>query len=383
MNATEWAGPGSIGRDHASEYSAGLASKRTILSEASFAGQLCSERKRAERSGRKFALMLVESRPSTSRSKDMSASVGVLQAISDSMRETDVVGWHLRGTIAGAILTEFGTAEIRAALESIRHRVSAILHRILPPAEMEACRLTFHVFPEEWDLAGQRPAINPLLYPELPGLNGTHKLRRTLKRFVDIIGSIVALVALSPVLAAAAAAIRLTSRGPALYRQERIGQFGVLFTMYKFRSMEHRASSGIHEEYVHQFIRGGAASASNGGLFKLTDDPRVTQLGKLLRRTSLDELPQFFNVLRGEMSLVGPRPPLPYELRVYDTWHKRRVLEAKPGLTGLWQVNGRSKTQFSDMVRLDLRYARTQSVWLDLLLILRTVRVLLSDDGAC
>jgi lipopolysaccharide/colanic/teichoic acid biosynthesis glycosyltransferase len=112
-------------------------------------------------------------------------------------------------------------------------------------------------------------------------------------------------------------------------------------------------------------------------------DPRITRLGKILRRTSLDELPQFLNVLQGSMSLVGPRPPLRYELEVYEPWHRRRILDSKPGLTGLWQVYGRNRTRFDEMVRLDLRYAKKQSLLLDLSLLIKTVRVLISEDNAC
>jgi len=146
-----------------------------------------------------------------------------------------------------------------------------------------------------------------------------------------------------------------------------------------------------NKEYVRQLIAGQAAKhPTNGngegngsGIFKLTNDPRVTAVGSFLRRTSLDELPQLVNVLRGEMSLVGPRPPLPYEVEAYATWHRRRLLEAKPGITGLWQVNGRSRIGFDDMVRLDLRYARDCSPWLDLKILLQTPRAVISGNGAC
>jgi len=121
---------------------------------------------------------------------------------------------------------------------------------------------------------------------------------------------------------------------------------------------------------------------SHGGIYKIKDDPRVTPIGRFLRKTSLDELPQFFNVLKGEMSLVGPRPPIPYEVEAYETWHRRRFLEAKPGITGLWQVEGRSKLKFDEMVRLDLKYAKTWSPWLDIKILLRTPTVVLRGDGA-
>ena len=140
--------------------------------------------------------------------------------------------------------------------------------------------------------------------------------------------------------------------------------------------------SGIHQQYVEKFIQSGATSESGKNVvFKIVDDPRVTPIGHFLRRSSLDEFPQFWNVLKGEMSLVGPRPPLPYEVARYKRWHRRRVLEAKPGITGLWQVTGRSRTTFDEMVRLDLRYARNYSVWTDLKILLATPRAVLSGKG--
>src|SRR5205807_2381516 len=148
----------------------------------------------------------------------------------------------------------------------------------------------------------------------------------------------------------------------------RVGQYGFPFTFVKFRSMYSVNDSNIHKEYVKRFISGKDPQQIEGNqnvVYKISEDPRVTRVGRFLRKTSLDEFPQFLNVLKGEMSLVGPRPPIPYELESYDIWHRRRVLEVKPGITGLWQVNGRSKTTFDDMVRLDLEYARTWSFWLD------------------
>jgi lipopolysaccharide/colanic/teichoic acid biosynthesis glycosyltransferase len=141
----------------------------------------------------------------------------------------------------------------------------------------------------------------------------------------------------------------------------------------------------IHQEYVSQFISGQVASSSNGDetpVFKIQKDPRVTPIGRFLRKTSLDEIPQFWNVLVGEMSLVGPRPPLAYEFKAYDLWHRRRVLEIKPGITGLWQVEGRSRTRFDEMVRLDLKYARIWSIWLDVKILLQTPAAVVTGEGA-
>jgi lipopolysaccharide/colanic/teichoic acid biosynthesis glycosyltransferase len=155
------------------------------------------------------------------------------------------------------------------------------------------------------------------------------------------------------------------------------------FTMLKFRTMDVDVDHKLHEEYVTRLIKSNADACGRDKLFKLADDPRVTPVGRFLRKTSLDELPQLWNVLRGDMSLVGPRPPLGYELQQYKPWHYRRVLEAKPGMTGLWQVAGRSRTNFDQMVRLDLRYARTCSVWTDIKILLATPGAVISGRGAC
>jgi lipopolysaccharide/colanic/teichoic acid biosynthesis glycosyltransferase len=149
--------------------------------------------------------------------------------------------------------------------------------------------------------------------------------------------------------------------------------------------MHVRNDASTHKEYVRQLIAGKAekhpSDGNEDGVYKITKDPRITTVGAFLRRSSLDELPQFINVLRGEMSLVGPRPPVPYEVEAYDLWHRRRVLEAKPGITGLWQVSGRSRIKFDDMVRLDLHYAQHWSPWLDLKIILRTPGVMLGEGA--
>ncbi len=203
---------------------------------------------------------------------------------------------------------------------------------------------------------------------------------------MDVTGSLVALLIFAPLLLVIAFAVKLTSKGPILFRQRRVGQHGEPFVFLKFRSMYVGNNASIHQEYVKKLIAGKAEKhPSNGngaGVYKLTKDPRVTPIGAFLRKTSLDELPQFFNVLRGDMSLVGPRPPVPYEVEAYDVWHRCRLLEAKPGITGLWQVNGRSRVKFDDMVRLDLQYARTWSPWMDIKILLRTPGAVVLGEGA-
>jgi exopolysaccharide biosynthesis polyprenyl glycosylphosphotransferase len=204
-----------------------------------------------------------------------------------------------------------------------------------------------------------------------------------LKRVFDVTVALVLLVCLVPVLTLCAVLVLLDSRGPILYRQERVGQNGKRFTLLKFRSMRTDADPALHREYVTSYIRGQAARATDGGrqIFKLVQDPRVTRVGRWLRRTSMDELPQLWNVVRGDMSLVGPRPPIPYELDLYAPAHRAR-LNAKPGITGLWQVSGRNGTTFEDMVEMDLRYIQEASLMLDLEILVKTIPVVFGRQGA-
>src|SRR4029077_3694145 len=239
------------------------------------------------------------------------------------------------------------------------------------------------IFPEEQERLKQDPDFT--FYPDLAVHEESQWISTAAKRAVDVVGSIVALILLAPVFLAIALAVKATSEGPILFRQRRIGQFGKPFTFIKFRSMYANNDPRIHQEYVAKLIAGKDGlkqSGKEGGVFKLTNDPRITPIGRFLRKSSLDELPQFLNVLVGEMSLVGPRPPVPYEFEAYHIWHKRRVLEVKPGITGLWQVHGRSKTTFDEMVRLDLQYARNVSLRTDLSILLATPRAVLSGKGA-
>jgi lipopolysaccharide/colanic/teichoic acid biosynthesis glycosyltransferase len=194
------------------------------------------------------------------------------------------------------------------------------------------------------------------------------------------------LILLAPLFFVIALAVKLSSRGPVFYRQQRVGRYGQTFTFLKFRSMFMNNDSNVHKDFVTRLIvsKAGETAPKETGesVYKLTNDKRITRVGKVLRRTSLDELPQFINVLKGEMSLVGPRPPIPYELAAYQTWHRHRLLAVKPGITGLWQVMGRSSVRFDEMVRLDLRYASTWTPWLDLKILLRTPGAVIRGSGA-
>ncbi len=203
------------------------------------------------------------------------------------------------------------------------------------------------------------------------------------KRAFDVVFSLAVIVLGMPFFALIAALIKLTSEGPVLFVQERIGLDGRPFRFYKFRTMTVDAGDDVHREFVTRFIHGNVMELRDGEgqrVFKLTRDPRVTSIGRFLRRTSLDELPQFINVLRGEMSIVGPRPPLAYEYEHYREWHKGRMV-VRPGLTGLWQVSGRSTVPFDEMVMLDLYYIENWSFLLDLKIILRTLPVMFFGSG--
>jgi lipopolysaccharide/colanic/teichoic acid biosynthesis glycosyltransferase len=203
--------------------------------------------------------------------------------------------------------------------------------------------------------------------------------RSRLKRLLDVIGATVLGIVALPFALLIALAIRLDSRGAAVYRQERVGLDGERFTILKFRSMFTDCDEDAHRDYVTGLVNGERES-SNGGVYKLVEDSRVTRVGAWLRRTSLDELPQILNVLRGEMSLVGPRPPLPYEVEQYDAEQMGR-LGVRPGITGLWQVSGRNQLSYRSMVRLDLEYIRQWSLLLDIRILLRTLPVVLRNSG--
>lgn len=204
------------------------------------------------------------------------------------------------------------------------------------------------------------------------------------KRLIDIFASVLVVVVGFPFFLAIALLIKLTSKGPVFFSQQRIGERGDVFTLYKFRTMRQDADDSIHREFTRSFIEGRMSNSSLDekapSIYKLADDPRVTAVGNFLRKTSLDELPQFINILRGEMTIVGPRPPLQYELEYYEEWHKLR-LKVKPGLTGLWQVSGRSSVPFNEMVKLDLYYIEHWSLLLDLKIMLRTIPVMLFGSG--
>jgi lipopolysaccharide/colanic/teichoic acid biosynthesis glycosyltransferase len=364
---------------------AGTSSCRIVLGEDAFVSMLYLERRRAERAEKRFMLMLVDVKRATADGATTRTLGRITNALANATRETDIIGWYLEGSLIGVIGTEIGDTPPATVQECMLVKVRESFLASLGKEKAAQISVSFHFFPEEFGDNGTDHSANIALYPDISRTEESRRFGLGIKRAMDIFGSAAALVLFAPFFAIIAAAIKLTSKGPVLFCQERLGQYGKKFTVLKFRSMRTDCDSRIHEEYVSQFIAGQVSDKSASGekpLYKIKKDPRITAVGAFLRKTSLDEMPQFWNVLRGDMSLVGPRPPVAYEFKAYDTWHRRRVLEIKPGITGLWQVEGRSRTRFDDMVRLDLKYAQDWSVWLDMRILLQTPAAVISGDGA-
>jgi lipopolysaccharide/colanic/teichoic acid biosynthesis glycosyltransferase len=347
------------------------------VEEAEFIQILKLERRRAERSEKPFILMLLGSEDFHEQSggplvRSLSA------AISSCTRETDVLGWYEQGQTLGLLLTEVGQTS-ESTLNAVLQKVSVAVRRAVDADQYRRINIRFRFFPQH--STNEFDDDERMLYPDITR-EQTRSWANFFKRALDILGTLFALVAFLPLFAVIPLLIKMTSKGPVLFCQTRVGQFGREFKFYKFRSMHVSSDPTLHEEYVTKLIAGHKDVGQSNGTYKLTNDPRVTPIGRILRKTSLDELPQFINVLLNDMSLVGPRPPLPYEYKRYRAWHKRRVLELKPGITGIWQVEGRSRTTFDEMVRLDLKYSYERSLWLDLKLLIQTPVAMFSGNGA-
>lgn len=359
---------------------------REVLNEAAFKRMIAIERKRTERSNEPFLLMLLDA-GSQQDAKVSSAALGSMAAaLLAHSRETDTVGWYREQTTVGVLFTGLEDNDRNAILGTLLSRVKVMLRDELIFNQFSQVNISFHFFPDDWDHTDASRPSNPALYPDLM-LPARHRRSQLfIKRAMDVAGSLLLLLLLAPLFLLIAAAIKVSSKGPVLFRQTRVGQYGQGFTFLKFRSMYVNNDHAVHQKYVTELIarESGANAADKKGepVYKLKNDARITQVGKILRKTSLDELPQLINVLKGDMSLVGPRPAIPYELAAYQTWHRRRILEAKPGLTGFWQVAGRSRVRFDEMVRMDLRYANSWSLWLDVKILLRTPMAVLRGTGA-
>jgi exopolysaccharide biosynthesis polyprenyl glycosylphosphotransferase len=358
-----------------------------MLPEELFLRLLCVERKRTERSGRRFVLMLLDPGELVRR-RSQRPMANIVSTLNQATRDTDLKGWYKEGLIFGVIFTEVeGAGDDTAIVRSLSAKLTDSLESVLSSAEIGEIKLSFHVFPEDWNSSERDEPVTSTVQMALASHIHQKKLSLLAKRALDLTGSLIALILCLPVMLLIALAIKLSSKGPVLFRQVRIGQRGRKFTFLKFRSMYVNNDHKVHFEYVARFIAGDAETeqrtTNRQTVYKLTADPRITPLGRFLRNTSLDELPQFLNVLLGEMSLVGPRPPVIYEFDRYTLWHKQRLAAVRPGITGLWQVEGRSKVKFDDMVRMDIRYARSWSIWLDVKILLMTPRAVLTGSGAC
>ncbi len=343
-----------------------------LISEELFRDALGRERKRADRFEEAFAVLLITL---DRRRLDSSSLTQILKALSQSQPGADVIGWFEHGSVL-ALIRSVEAREPGAAATALANAFRRKLALCLAPDQADCCSIRCEAY------SSQSDAIAPMISDCDRQRGRVRQLARTAKRLLDIGGSAFCLIVFAPVFLCVAAMVKLTSQGPVFFRQQRVGEAGRPFKMFKFRTMQANCDHWIHQQYVEGFIQSAPSVKQAAAPFKLVNDPRVTPVGDFLRRSSIDELPQLWNVLRGEMSLVGPRPPVPYEVARYKRWHRRRVLEAKPGMTGLWQVTGRSRTTFDDMVRLDLRYAATRSVWKDVKILLATPRAVLSGKGA-
>jgi lipopolysaccharide/colanic/teichoic acid biosynthesis glycosyltransferase len=360
------------------------AGEREVLNEGTFKRMISIERKRTERSRKPFLLMLLDTGNRQDSEKNGKALDSIVSALLASIRETDVTGWYKSRATVGVLFTELAIDDKNSILGTMLTKVSTTLQDKLTFDQFNQISVSFHLFPDDWDEDISGRPINPTLYPDLSSRDSTRRFLDVTKRMMDIVGSAMALIICTPLFLIIALAIKASSKGPVFFRQQRVGQYGQRFTFLKFRSMHIGNDPSVHKQYVTKLIAGEAERSNGNGesVYKLTNDERVTRAGALLRRKSLDELPQFLNVLKGDMSLVGPRPAIPYEVAAYQTWHRRRILEVKPGITGMWQVGGRSRVEFDEMVRLDLRYAKSWSPWLDIKILMRTPRAVLMGEGA-
>ncbi len=373
-----------------------------ILKKSEFTDLLYYERERSERTNSPFSLILVDLSKINVRKNGQSFN-NIIKTIALSLRTIDRTGWIESNTI-GIFLPDTKLIGAKAAAVKFKNKLIKslgedflLLEFVVStyPEPVEQKEEKIH--PKETksrsssspEIYTMEYASNPLMADVITvdsayildlsviGLRDDWQL--VIKRLIDIVGAIFGLIIFSPIMLIIAAAIKLTSKGPLLFQQERMGYQGKKFPFLKFRSMHTDNDESLHREYVNKLIQGNHNEINTGSednpCYKMKNDTRITTLGKILRKSSMDELPQFFNVLIGQMSLVGPRPPIPYELDNYQSWHMKRVLNVKPGITGLWQTNGRSLTTFDEMVRMDLHYANNWDLWLDFKILLRTFKV--------
>lgn len=344
-----------------------------------FQKMLLLEQKRSERSKTSFILFLIELTDNavanfTTEMKELH------RLLSASVREIDIIGWYKYNNILGIIFTEMPETSITL----IKAKVTANLTQAFGNKEILKNIITqfYPTSKTDEDILKKSKENN---IPNKPLKNATffYKIELLIKRSIDILWSLLAIILFAPVFIIIPILIKLSSNGPVFFKQNRVGKNGALFPLYRFRTMHINNENTIHQRFVRDLIKGKSDNKeSTTQLFRLKNDPRILPIGSFLRKTSLDELPQFLNVLKGDMSLVGPRPAIPYEVDQYDEWHKMRFMEMKPGITGLWQVEGRSSTTFDQMVLMDIEYIRKWSIFLDLKLIIKTPISLFKAKGA-
>jgi len=339
-----------------------------VLSRNEFLQQLEREKRRAERSRAAFSMVLFENDEQRGTDDALDIAPGV---IAQMKRDTDLVG-ELDDPVLAALLPGTDAEGARCFVDKVIARPEL--------ARLVASVVTYpdHLFDSL--TTADRPGGRPL-DSLADGWGTKHGTRHAIKRTIDIAGALAGIALLSPLMLLTALGVAATSPGPIIFKQVRLGRGGKTFVLYKFRSMFRDADERVHQDYVLGLIAGGNGGNATRAWAKLEGDARVTPVGRFIRKTCLDELPQLYNVLKGDLSLVGPRPPLPYEAAAYEFWHLRRVLEIKPGITGLWQVEGRNAATFDEMVRMDLRYVRTWSLLLDLKIICKTAIIIIKRNG--
>ncbi len=355
-----------------------------LFPEKYFLNMFVLESKRTERSGRNFLLVLLDVHKLLKKKNSNELLRKLTSVLYNTTREIDVKGWYKQDNIIGVIYTEISGIQNELVKKKIRDNIN----KTLDPEDTAMIAVSSYIFPETNEINGQKENRALSNYSALCRDVSLHTISQrvsaALKRVIDISASAAGILLLSPLLLGISFLVKISSPGPVLFRQKRVGYGGKEFTFLKFRSMFIDNNEGIHKEFTKNFIHGNSTGNNNAreGIYKIKADHRITGVGRFLRKVSLDELPQLFNVLKGDMSLVGPRPAIRYEVDEYDTWHTRRVLEVKPGITGVWQVKGRSKTTFDEMVRMDIQYIKKWSLLLDVFLILKTPMAVIKTDGA-
>jgi len=349
-----------------------------LYPEADFREKLVQERRRAERSNKPLIVMILDAEKLANLDSSAEITDSLGEGVNTCVRGTDICGLLKEGTLIGVILTEVDPDKVDIAKRIVAKKTRESLASVLSGEMVSRIRISFRIYPEV-----DGGSFDMTFYPDVTTSTAREIAEDILKRSLDVLGSVAGLILFSPFFAVLPILIGLTSKGPVFFCQDRVGRNGRGFKLIKFRSMYQDNDDVVHREYVKQLIKGKIAEhGASHHVYKIQGDPRVTPLGRFIRKYSLDELPQFINVLKGDMSLVGPRPPINYEVEHYRGWQRNRLIGRRPGITGLWQVTGRSSTSFDDMVRLDLRYLSGWSISLDLKILLRTPVAVVKCKGA-